>query len=189
MNTQKYNRHLIVALHLLFWIVSFNIFNSFFTRGIESGYIIEDLSLNFWNVLIISNITILVILGLFIWFLKDISRWIKWSVTSVLFVVLGLAIIQIIFPKKDIFILPILLFFFIDNFLYVLVFHITIIAAVYLNAKILIVRYLSRGKFGLYLMSAFGLAVFAGIMNYALFNLIIDKLFPQFYFKNHTARL
>ena len=182
MNTQKYNKHLIIALHLLFWIVSFNIFNSFFTRGIESGYIIEDLSLTFWNILIICNITILFILGLFIWFLKDIRRWIKWSVTSVLFVVLGLAIIQIIFPKKDIFILPILLFFFIDNFLYVLVFHITIIAAVYLNAKILIVRYLSRGKFGLYLMSAFGLAVFAGIMNYALFNLIIDKLFPQFYF-------
>jgi len=182
MNTQKYNRHLIIALHLLFWIVSFNIFNSFFTRGIESGYIIEDLSLNFWNVLIISNITILVILGLFIWFLKDVSRWIKWSVTSVLIVVLSLVIIQIIFPKKDIFILPILMVFFIDNFLYVLVFHITIIAAVYLNAKILIVKYLSQGKFLLYLMNAIGLAVIAGIMNYALFNLIIDKLFPQFYF-------
>jgi len=182
MNTLNHNRQTVTALHLLFWIVSFNIFNSFFTRGIESGYIIEDLSLTFWHVLIISNITILVILGLFIWFFKHISRWIKWSVTAVLFVVLGLAIIQIIFPKKDIIILPILLVFFIDNFLYVIIFHITVIAAVYLNAKILIVKYLSAGKFGLYLVSAVGLAVIAGIMNYALFDLIIDKLFPQLYF-------
>ena len=182
MNTQKYNGNLVTALHLLFWIISFNIFNSFFTRGIESGFIIDDLSMTFWNILIISNITILFILALFIWFLKGIKRWIKWSVTSVLIVILCLTIIQIIFPKKDIFILPLLLVFFIDNFLYVLIFHITIIAAVYLNAKILIVKYLSQGKFGLYLINAVGLSVIAGIMNYALFDLIIDKLFPQFYF-------
>ena len=102
--------------------------------------------------------------------------------SSVLLVVLCLVVIQIIFPKKDIYILPVLLVFFIDNFLYVLIFHVTIIAAVYLNAKILIVKYLSAGKFGLYLVSAVGLAVIAGIMNYALFDLIIDKLFPQLYF-------
>ena len=182
MNTQKHNIQPVTAIHLLFWILSFNIFNSFFTRGIESEYVIEDLNLTFGNILIISNITILFTLGLFIWFLKWIRRWIKWSVTSVLLVVLCLVVIQIIFPKKDIYILPVLLVFFIDNFLYVLIFHVTIIAAVYLNAKILIVKYLSAGKFGLYLVSAVGLAVIAGIMNYALFDLIIDKLFPQLYF-------
>jgi LytS/YehU family sensor histidine kinase len=66
--------------------------------------------------------------------------------------------------------------------MYVLVFHITIIAAVYWNARILIPKYLSQGKFITYLFAAAGLAIVAGALNFALFDLFTDKIFPQLFY-------
>ncbi len=179
MKSLTFNRYIITVFHLLFWIVSLNIFNAFFSRGVETGYVLEDFNLSIWNILLFSNIIIIFVAGPFIWLFKELKPWIKWVVTAFLPILLCVGIPVL---DKEFLILPFILAYSIDNFLYVLIFHITIIAAVYLNTKIMIVKYLIHGRFGLYLMSAVGLAVVAGIMNYALFDLIIDKLFPQFYF-------
>jgi len=182
MKTHTLTKYHVMALHLLFWIVSFNLFNEFFSRGVESGYVVEGFDLTTWEMILISNIIIIVILTPFIWFLKSINIRIKWSVTIVLLLVVAWSVIMSILPKGENLIVPIILLFFLDNFLYVLIFHITIIAAVYINIRILIHKYLSMGKFVIYLIYAGGLAIIAGLMNYALFNLLIDKIFPQLFY-------
>ena len=179
MKSLTFNRYIITLFHLLFWIVSFNIFNVFFSRGVESGYVLEDFDLSIWNILLMSNMIIVFVLGPFIWLYKELKRWIKWSVTAFLLILLGVGMIPL---DQEFTILPFILVYSIDNFLYVLIFHITIIAAIYFNANILIKRYLSNGKFGFYLINASALAVTAGFVNYALFNFCIDKIFPQLYF-------
>jgi len=182
MKTLKYKGQLIVALHILFWIISFNVFNSFFSRGIESGYSLDGLDLTWWNVFNISNAIILFLLLPFIWYVKGINRRIKWVVTSVPLLAIGWSILTVFLNSDQGIVFVVVLGYFLDNFLYVLIFHITIIAAVYLNINILTKRYFSQGKFGVYLVSALGLAVVAGVMNYALFNLFIDQIFPQLFY-------
>jgi len=183
MKTLSINRYRVTALHLLFWIVSFNIFSAFFCRGVESGYVVEDLNFTGWEIFIINNSIIFFLLAPCIWFFKEIKRWIKWSVTALLLIVIGWEIARMLLHmNKDITIFSIIIFFFLDNFLYVSTFHITIIAAIYLNSGILIKNYLSQGKFVSYLIMAPVLAVIAGFLNYALFNLFIDKIFPQFFY-------
>ncbi len=182
MKDLKYKSQFVAALHLLFWIVSFNVFNSFFSRGIESAYSLDGFDLTWWNVFYISNIILLFILLPFIWLVKGIGRKIKWGVTSIFFIVISWGILSVFFNTDQATVFAIILGYFLDNFLYVLIFHITIIAAVYLNINLLIKRYFPQGKFGLYLISALGLAIAAGAINYALFDLLIDQLFPQLFY-------
>jgi len=182
MKTFVNNRYWFIVLHLLFWIVSFNIFNAFFSRGVETGYVLDDFNLSVWNILFISNVIILVLLAPFIWLFKNIRKRTKWSVTSVILIIIIASITLGFGPSKDNLMVPLILLYFVDNFLYVLVFHITIIAAVYLNAKLLIPGYLSQGKFVTYLFAAVGLAIIAGCLNFALFDLLIDQIFPQFFY-------
>ena len=179
MKTLKYKKQLVVVLHLLFWVISFNVFISFFSRGVESGFTLGGLDLTKWDLISINNIIILSLLMPFAWFLKGIKRWIKWGFTALTLSVLGWGIF-LLHSGNDL--LPIVLFFFLYNFLYVLIFHITIVAAVYLNINILIKRYFSQGKFGVYMVSALGLAAIAGLLNYALFNLCIDLVFPKLFY-------
>ncbi|MEI7525717.1 MAG: histidine kinase [Mariniphaga sp.] len=182
MKTLKFNKYNVTLLHLLFWIVSFNLFNAFFSRGIESGYVLDDFELTTGDMLLISNITMIVILTPFIWFFKPIKVWIKWSITIGIFLAVAWAIVISIMPKGENLIVPIILLFFLDNFLYVFIFHITIIAAVYVNARILIRKYLSQGRFLIYLSAVLILAIISGLINYALFNMVVDKIFPQLFY-------
>lgn len=179
MKSLTFNRYIITLFHLLFWIVSLNIFNVFFSRGVESGYVLEDFNLTIWNILLFSNIIIFFVTCPFIWLFKELKPWIKWVVIAFLPILLGVGIPLL---DKEFLILPFILAYSIDNFLYVLIFHLTIIVAVYLNIEILIKKYLSKGKFWFYLINALGLAAIAGIVNYALFDLCIDKIFPQLYY-------
>ena len=182
MKTLKHKGQLIVALHILFWIISFNVFNSFFSRGIASGYSMDGFDLTWMNVLYISNTILLFILMPFIWFIKGISKRIKWAVTSLPLLAIVWGILSVLFTNDQGIVFAVVLGYFLDNFLYVLIFHLTIIAAVYLNINRLIKRYLSQGKFGFYVLSALGLAAIAGFMNYALFDLVIDQIFPQLFY-------
>ncbi len=182
MKTLKYKGQLIVALHILFWIISFNVFNSFFSRGIASGYSMDGLELTWMNVLYISNTILLFILMPLIWFVKGISRRIKWAITSLPLLAIAWGILSVLFTNDQGIVFAVVLGYFLDNFLYILIFHITIIAAVYLNINKLIKRYLSQGKFGIYVLSALGLAIVAGVMNYSLFDLVIDQIFPQLFY-------
>lgn len=182
MKTIQFKRNLIIALHLLFWVVSFNIFNSFFSRGVESGYVLNEIDLTWIDLLWISNLIFFVVLTPFIWFIKGINVRIKrWA--SLLILILMLAGVYLsFFPSGTELLIPVLLIYFLFNFLYVLIFHLTIIAAVYINIRFLLTRYLSKGRIWVYLANALGLAIVAGILNYALFDFFIDQLFPKMFF-------
>ncbi len=182
MKTLKYQKQFITALHLLFWVISFNAFNSFFSCGVESGYTLDGLELTWLNVFYISNLILLFIAMPFIWLVKGISRGIKWAVTAVFFIVITWGILSVFFENDQGMVFAVILGYFLDNFLYVLIFHLTIIAAVYLNIHRLIKRYFSQGKFGVYLVSALSLSVVAGVMNYVLFDLFVDLILPQLFY-------
>ena len=102
---------------------------------------------------------------------------------SILFLLpIGYVILEQIKPdgnKEDV---AAIMEFFVKNFLYVVVFHLTILTAVYYNLKVLIVRYLNRSRFSLYLLYTGGLVLLTAFLNYALFNFFIDKLFPSLYY-------
>ncbi len=182
MKAQLFNRYRVGILHILFWVVSFNIFNAFFSRGIESGFLVDELNLTAWNMLLISNITIAILLSPFIWLFKGINRWVKWSVTALVVTALLWSFVMAVWSGKESIIPAVVVMFFLDNFLYVLLFHLTVIGAVYLNARILIPKYLSQGKFGIYLFSVTLLAIVSAVANYTIFDLAIDKIFPQLFY-------
>ena len=77
MKSLTFNRYIITVFHLLFWIVSLNIFNAFFSRGVETGYVLEDFNLSIWNILLFSNIIIIFVAGPFIWLFKELKPWIN----------------------------------------------------------------------------------------------------------------
>jgi len=182
MKTLKYKGQIIVAIHLLFWIISFNLFNSFFSRGIESGYSLEGFDITWWNVFYISNSIILFLLLPFVWFVKGINKKMKWVLTSMPLIAIAWGIVSLFISKDQQIVFAVIIGYFLDNFLYILIFHITIVAAVYLNINFLIKRYFSQSKFGEYLASAACLAAFAGVMNFVLFNFFIDQIFPQLFY-------
>ena len=182
MKILKYKIQLATVLHIVFWMISFNIFNSFFSRGVESGYTLDGLDLSWSEIFLISNIILIILLLPLIWFINRIKRWIKIIASGITLVFLGWCILRMIQPNEDNIVMALLIGYFYDNFLYVFVFHITIIAAVYLNIKILIKKFLEKGKFGLYLLSAIALAAIAGVMNFALFDYFIDLIFPQLFY-------
>jgi two-component system, LytTR family, sensor kinase len=72
--------------------------------------------------------------------------------------------------------------FFVKNFLYVVVFHLSIAGAVYFNLKFLLVHYLNRSQFLKYLGSIIALLFGTAILNYSIYNYFIDKLFPSLYY-------
>jgi two-component system LytT family sensor kinase len=177
-----FKKQLVTALHLLFWIVSFNAFNLLFSRGVDYSYKLGELDITFWILIFYSTILFIVIAMPSIWFIKGVKRWIKWSVTAVTMSFLVLCAILFLYPNKSDKDLVLISTYFFENVIYVLIFHITIIAAVYFNINVLIKRFLSKGKFGLHLICALGLAVVAGVMNYAFFDLCIDPIFPKLFF-------
>ncbi len=174
--------NLVNLLHILFWAISFNLFNSFFSRGVESGYVLDGLELTWGNVFLFNNVILFVLFLPFIWLIRNVKIWIKRTVTALFVLLLAYCAVEIFHPNEDNLVIALLLGYFLDNFLYVLVFHITIIAAVYLNFNLLVNRYLSIGKWGIYFFYSILLACVAGVINFALFDYGIDLIFPSFFY-------
>ena len=174
--------NLVTLLHILFWAISFNLFNSFFSRGVESGYVLDGLELTWGNVFLFNNMILLVLFLPFIWLIRNVKIWIKRSVTALFLLFLTYCAVGIFHPNEDNIVIALLLGYFLNNFLYVLVFHVTIIAAVYINFNLLVNKYLSIGKWGIYFFFAIILASIAGVMNFALFDYGIDLLFPSYFY-------
>ncbi len=172
----------ITALHLLFWLISVNAWSVVFNPGVESVSIIRGLN-DFWPILLLANCLYFFYFLLPItWCLKKWPKLIKIIATILFLLPLIFLLFQRLVPatdKKD------SSFFdkdIISGFLYVVVFHLTIIAAVYYNLKVLIPRYLTRSRFGLYFLSFIGLACVAALLNFALFNFVIDQIAPGLFF-------
>jgi len=169
-------------LHLLFWLISVNAWSVVFNPGVESVSIIRGLN-DFWPLLLLANcLYFLYFLLPFTWCLIKWPKWIK-IIASILFLVpLILLLFQWLIPAND---KKESSFFdkdFISGFLYVVVFHLTIIACVYYNLKVLIPRFLIRSRFGLYILSFVGLTCLTAFLNFALYNFVIDQIVPDLFF-------
>lgn len=175
-------KQLIPALHLLFWFISFILWNAILNPSVESTGFFRGLGDDLDLVLPV-NFAFLIYCSLpFIWLVKKAKLWLK-VLLSVLFLIpLGYVIIEAVRPdgnKEDV---ADVVEYFVKNFLYVVVFHVTIISAVYFNLKVLITQFLSKSKFGLYSLYASGLCILTALLNFSLFDFLIDKLFPSLYF-------
>lgn len=175
-------KQLIPALHVIFWFISYNYWNVILNPGVESISVIQDLEVG-WDFVLLVNFIFLVYCALpFIWLVRKARLWIKIPLSILFLLPLGYVILEQIKPdgnKEDV---AAFMEFFVKNFLYVVVFHLTILTAVYYNLKVLIVRYLNRSRFSLYLLYTGGLVLLTAFLNYALFNFFIDKLFPGLYY-------
>lgn len=178
----RLKKQLILIPHIIFWFVSFNFWYVILNPGVESPRVIQDFEVG-WDWILLFNSTFLIYCALpFIWFVKKAKLWVK-IIPSILFLIpIGYVLLQAIKPdgnKDDV---QVFIEYFVKNFLYVVVFHLTIMAAVYFNLKFLLVKYLNKSKFMKYLLGIVILLPVAAIANYSIFNFFIDKLFPGLYY-------
>ncbi|HLN73090.1 MAG TPA: histidine kinase [Prolixibacteraceae bacterium] len=175
-------KQLFTLLHLIFWFISFNFWTVILNPGVESSTVIDGMEVD-WSLILLLNLGYLLYCSLpAIWLFKKPKLWIKISLSVLFLIPLGIVISQWLKPNEQNDYVVVLADYFVKNFLYVLIFHLTIISAVYYNLKILIPRFFSRSRFNLYLLSAVGLSILAALLNYSLFDLFIDQLFPSLYF-------
>lgn len=182
MKITNLKKQIIPALHLLFWFISFNFWNVILNPGVESTNVIQGFEVE-WDLILFLNFMFLLYSSLpFIWLIRKARLWIKISLSILFLIPIGYIILQSFYPdgnKDDV---AVFVEYFVKNFLYVVVFHLTIITAVYYNLKALIVHFLNKSRFGLYLLSVGGLSLLAAILNFVLFDYMIDKLVPSLYF-------
>jgi len=173
---------LVPALHVIFWFISVNFWNVILNPGVESTGIIQGFEVQ-WDFILLLNLIFSIYCALpFIWLAHKVRIWIKLPVTVLFLIPIGYFILEQIKPdgnKEDV---AIFMEYFVKNFLYVVTFHLTIIAAVYLNLNVLIARFLNRSRFAIYLIYSIGLVLLTAITNFALFNYFIDRLFPSLYY-------
>jgi hypothetical protein len=178
----SYKKQFLTILHLIFWFVSFNFWNVILNPGVESTSVVQGFEVE-WDFILLVNFLFLLYCSLpFVWLAGKIQLWIKIPLSILFLIPLGYVILQGIKPdgnKDDV---QVFVEYFVKNFLYVLVFHVTIVAAVYFNLKVLLARYLNKSQFGPYLLYAVGLTLLTALLNYSLFDLFIDKLFPSLYY-------
>ena len=168
--------------HILFWFVSFNFWYLILNPGVESVGVIDGIEVG-WDFILLMNFVFLLYCSLpFIWLIRRKLLWLKISLYVVFLIPLAYAFRQKIMLNGSNDEIAVVANYFVKNFLYVAVFHLSIIAAVYYNLKVLIVRFLNKSRFGLYLLSVGGLCLLTAILNFVLFDYFIDKLFPSLYF-------
>jgi two-component system, LytTR family, sensor kinase len=172
----------ITTLHLLFWMVSINVWYFIFNPGVETSGFIKGLDDSWGLLLLINCISFIYCLLPLIWLVKTAPAWLKIAATFVFCVPVLFLLFEWVLPTSKREDLSFFKDLFVSSFLYVLAFHLTIIAAVYLNLKTLISRFLTKSKFVPYILRIGGLICITALFNYALFNFVIDKIFPSLYF-------
>ncbi len=178
----SFKKHFVPLFHILFWIVSFNFWNSILNPGVESNSVIDGIEVGWDSILIINTIFLLYCSLPFILFVKRRLLWLKILLYAVFLIPMGY-----IFQKKILLNgsndeIAVVADYFVKNFLYVMVFHLSIATAVYYNLKVLIPRFLNQSKFRKFLMYVSGLCLATAILNFSLYNFCLDKLFPNLYY-------
>lgn len=182
MKTLKLKKLLIPAAHILFWFLSFNFWNVILNPGVESVSVFQGFEVEWELVLFINSIFLFYCALPFIWLSRKTRFWIKIPLTVFFLIPIGYVILEQIMPdgnKEDV---AVFMEFFVKNFLYVVTFHLTIVATVYYNLKVLIPRFLNKSRFAIYLISVSGLIVSAAVINFSLYDFVIDKLFPSLFY-------
>jgi sensor histidine kinase YesM len=178
----KYRKQLNVIAHLLFWMVSICGWNILFNPGVETSGAIKGLQ-DYWPELLLLNcIFYIYCLMPFIWLIRGARKWLKIAVTIVFLIPACYLVFEYLHPAENRDDLSLFTDFFLSGFLYVLIFHLTIAAAVYYNLYVLVRKYLKDSKFLLYLISVTCLTVVTAVINYALFDYGLDLFLPSLYF-------
>lgn len=182
MKLRKYKKQLIIAMHLLFWMISINVWNVVFNPGVESVSGIKGLK-DYWPTLLwVNSLFFLYCLLPLIWCFKKTRNWIKITLSIVFLVPVFYLLYELFLPTPERDDLTLFTEFFVSAFLYTLVFHLTIAAAVYYNLKVMAAKYLVNSKFGIYLLLFLALICITAIVNFALYDYCIDLLFPKLFF-------
>lgn len=182
MKILRYKKQLILIPHLIFWFVSFNFWYVILNPGVESTGVIQDLEVGWDWILMINSIFLIYCALPLIWVAKKARLWLK-IIFSVLFLIpIGYVIIQTVQPDGNKDNVMVFVEYFVKNFMYVVVFHLSIMGAVYFNLKFLLVRYLNKSQFLKYITCVIALVFGTAVLNYSTFNYFIDKLFPSLYY-------
>jgi hypothetical protein len=185
MKILKYKNQLVVAMHLLFWIISISAWNIVFNPGVETTGAIKGLQDYWLDLLLLDFIFFLYCLLPFVWCLGSARKWMKVAVSVLFLLPVCFVLFTYLQPEKNRTDISLFTDFFLSGFMYVLVFHLTIAGAVYFNLKVLVDKYLKISKFVPYLFAVLLLTVAAAILNFVLFNYLIDQLFPSLYFVSY----
>jgi sensor histidine kinase YesM len=178
-------KFMVVAMHLIFWLISVNLWNIIFNPGVESVFVIKGNQVSWSDLILINSLFFLYCLLPFSWFIKALRKWIKIALTIIFLIPVSFLLFQLYTHTRggeDTAVIDIMTNFFISGFLYTVVFHLSIAAAVYFNLKVLIGRFLSRSKFGKYLGLAVLLIGVTSVVNFSFYNYCIDKIFPSLFF-------
>ncbi len=168
-------------MYIFFWFISFNFWNFILNPGVESARVFQGFEVEQDFIFLVNFICLLFCSLPFIWLLKKASLWIKIPIT-IIFLAQVSYLIQVSLNPEDSDTKEIFMDYFLKNFMYVVVFHITIVIAVYYNLKVLIARFLNQSRFGIYLAYTAGLCLLTSVLNFALFDFFIDKIFPKLYY-------
>lgn len=178
----KIRKLLVAAFHVMFWALSFNYWNTVLNPGVSSMGVINGMEAD-WDIILPLNLGLLLYLALpFVWLGKKIRLWIKLPATLLFLLPIAYLIVQAIYPDGNQDDVKVFVDYFLRNFMYVVVFHLSLAAAVYLNLNILIRKYLNQGHFRKYILNLIGLIVLTAIVNFSLYNYFLDRLFPELFY-------
>lgn len=177
-----FKNQLLSSLHLLFWFISFNFWNVILNPGVESTIVFQGFEVEWYLILLVNFIFLLYCSLPFSWLIRRKLLWLKILLYALFLIPLGYAFRQKILLNGSNDEVAVFADYFVKNFLYVVVFHLTIVAAVYFNLKVLIARFLNQSRFRTYLAYSAGLCLLTAVLNFALFDYFIDKLFPNLYY-------
>jgi len=179
-------RQLVTLLHILFWFISFNFWNVILNPGVQSTRVIEGYEVE-WELILLVNFVFLLFCSIpFIWLIRKKWLWLKILLSIFVIVIFGYFIHVSWSSDGNSSDAAIILEYFSKNFMYVVIFHLSIIAAVYYNLKVLIGKFLGKSRFGLYLISISGLCALTAVLNFASFDYFIDKIFPNLYYISYS---
>ncbi len=178
-------KQLIILSHLIFWFVSFNFWYVILNPGVESTIVFQGFEVEWYLMLLVNFIFLLYCSLPFSWLIRRKLLWLKISLYLLFLIPLGYAFRQKILLNGSNDDVAVFADYFIKNFLYVVVFHLTIVAAVYLNLKVLLVKYLNQVHLKTYLLYFTGLCMVTAFVNFAFFDLVIDQLFPELYYLSY----
>ncbi len=182
MKISRYKNQIVILMHLLFWMLSINCWNIVFNPGVETSGAIKGLQ-DYWLDLFLLNALFFFYCCIpFVWYAKRAAKWLKIGLTVLFLIPLFYLLYEYLQPSKSRDDISLFTDFFLSGFMYVVVFHLTIALAVYFNLYVLVRKYLKNSRFWFYILAVIVLVGVASILNYVLFDFLLDKLFPELYF-------